>query len=92
MNNNSNLPQASPSLKRAALFTACVASFLTGIKLKKGETVVFAWIRYKSKKHRDAVNKKVMKDPRLICDPKKMPFDCSRMLYGGFKAIVESGT
>jgi len=42
--------------------------------------------------HRDAVNAKVMKDPRIgaMCDPKDMPFDCARMLYGGFKTIVEA--
>ena len=58
-------------------------------KAKKGETVVFSWIMYKSRAHRDRVNAKVMKDPRIKCDPATMPFDCARMLYGGFKAIVE---
>jgi uncharacterized protein YbaA (DUF1428 family) len=59
-------------------------------KAKKDETVVFAWIVYKSRKHRDAVNKKVMKDPRMNCmDPKDMPFDCKRMTYGGFNIIVK---
>ncbi len=64
--------------------------FPKGIKTKPGETVVFAYIVYKSRAHRDKVNAKVMKDPRLTaaCDPKKMPFDCGRMLYGGFKTIV----
>jgi uncharacterized protein YbaA (DUF1428 family) len=61
-------------------------------KAKDGETVVFAWITYKSKAHRDRVNAKVMKDPRLGCgadmDPKAMPFDCARMGYGGFRAFV----
>lgn len=58
--------------------------------VKKGETVVFAWITYKSRAHRDKVNAKVMKDPRLKCDmdPKKMPFDCARMAYGGFTTLV----
>jgi uncharacterized protein YbaA (DUF1428 family) len=62
------------------------------IKTKTGETVVFAFIVYKSRAHRDKVNAKVMKDPRIanMCDPKKMPFDCARMCYGGFKAIVEA--
>jgi len=62
------------------------------IKLKRGETVVFSWIVYKSRAHRDAVNAKVMKDPRLakMMDPKAMPFDCKRMLYGGFKVMVEA--
>jgi uncharacterized protein YbaA (DUF1428 family) len=62
------------------------------MKTKAGETVVFAFIVYKSRAHRDKVNAKVMKDPRIanMCDPKKMPFDCARMCYGGFKAIVEA--
>jgi uncharacterized protein YbaA (DUF1428 family) len=60
-------------------------------KCKDGETVVLAWIVYKSRAHRDRVNKKVMSDPRLLkmCDPKSMPFDCKRMTYGGFKVLVE---
>ena len=66
--------------------------FPKGIKSKPGETVVFAYIVYKSRAHRDKVNAKVMKDPRIhaMCDPKNMPFDCARMLYGGFKTIVEA--
>jgi len=58
---------------------------------KRGETLVFAWITFKSRAHRDKVNAKVMKDPRLTAgmDAKKMPFDCERMVYGGFKTIVE---
>ena len=65
--------------------------FTKGIRTKPGETVVFAYIVYKSRAHRDHVNAKIMKDPRIagMCDPKDMPFDCKRMLYGGFKAIVE---
>jgi len=61
------------------------------MKLKPGETVVFAYIVYKSHAHRDRVNAKVMKDPRIanMCDPKDMPFDCTRMTYGGFKALVD---
>ncbi|HEY5931843.1 MAG TPA: DUF1428 domain-containing protein [Nitrospira sp.] len=59
-------------------------------KLKPGETVVFSWIVYKSRAHRDRVNAKVMKDPRMsgICDEKSMPFDVKRMAYGGFKVVV----
>jgi len=61
-------------------------------KAKPGETVVFSFIVYKSRAHRDAVNAKVMKDPAMN-DPqwkdKLMPFDPKRMAYGGFKAIVE---
>lgn len=61
-------------------------------KSKPDETVVFAYIVYKSRAHRDKVNKKVMADKRLesMCDPKDMPFDCKRMAYGGFKTIVEA--
>ncbi|HUG12299.1 MAG TPA: DUF1428 domain-containing protein [Opitutaceae bacterium] len=64
--------------------------FPKGIRVKKGETVVFSFIVYKSKAHRDRVNKKVMADPRLAagCDPNKMPFDAKRMMYGGFSSIV----
>lgn len=66
-----------------------VMPFPRGIKVKPGETVVFAYIVYKSRAHRDRVNAKVMKDPRLNCMGEEgMPFDCKRMLYGGFKTIV----
>jgi uncharacterized protein YbaA (DUF1428 family) len=53
--------------------------------------VVFAWIVYKSRAHRDRVNAKVMKDPRLsdMMDPKAMPFDGKRMFWGGFKVLVD---
>ena len=59
---------------------------------KPGETVVFSWITYKSKAERNRIMKKVMADPRLakMMDPKKMPFDMSRMGWGGFKPIVEA--
>ena len=59
-------------------------------KAKTGETVVFSWIVYKSRAHRDRVNAKVMKDKRLakMMDPKTMPFDMKRMTYGGFTTIV----
>jgi uncharacterized protein YbaA (DUF1428 family) len=61
------------------------------IKLKPGETVFFSWIVYKSRAHRDRVNAKVMKDPRLAnMDPKTLPFDCKRMVYGGFKVLVDA--
>jgi uncharacterized protein YbaA (DUF1428 family) len=67
------------------------AGFPKGIKTKPNETVVFSWIIYKSRAHRDKVNAKAMKDPRLteMCDEKNMPFDPKRMLWGGFSAIVE---
>jgi uncharacterized protein YbaA (DUF1428 family) len=66
-------------------------SFARSIKLKRGETVVFAWIVFKSRAHRDGVNAKVMKDPRIakMVDPKSMPFDPKRMVYGGFKIMVD---
>jgi uncharacterized protein YbaA (DUF1428 family) len=64
-------------------------SFPRGIRSKTGETIVFAYIVYKSRAHRDGVNAKVMKDPRLKM-PKSMPFDVKRMLYGGFKVIVDA--
>ena len=65
-------------------------SFPQSVKLKPGETVVFSYIRYKSRRHRDSVNAKAMKDKRLakMMDPKAMPFDGKRMFWGGFKTIV----
>jgi uncharacterized protein YbaA (DUF1428 family) len=72
------------------LHSSFCRTFPKGIKARPGETIVFAYIVYKSRAHRDKVNAKVMKDPRIsaMCDPKQMPFDCRRMLYGGFKTIV----
>jgi uncharacterized protein YbaA (DUF1428 family) len=66
--------------------------FPKGIKSKPAEVIVFAWILYKSKAHRDKVNAKVMQDPRIaeMCDPKNTPFDVKRMMYGGFEVIVEA--
>jgi len=65
-------------------------SFPQSVKLKKGETVIFAYIVYKSRAQRDRVNAKAMKDPRLaaIMNPKAMPFDGMRMFMGGFKPIT----
>ena len=64
-------------------------SFPQAVKLKADEVVVFSWIVYKSRRHRDAVSKKVMADPRFdSIDPKTMPFDGKRMFWGGFKQIV----
>jgi uncharacterized protein YbaA (DUF1428 family) len=81
-------------------FRECVAddvkvgnwtSFPRSVKLKPSETVVFSWITYKSRAHRDRVNAKVMKDKRITSmDPKTMPFDGKRMIYGGFKVLVEA--
>jgi uncharacterized protein YbaA (DUF1428 family) len=69
-----------------------LTSFPQSVKLKAGETVVFAYVVYKSRKHRDQVMAKVMKDPRLanMMDPKKMPFDGKRMFWGGFKGLIEA--
>jgi uncharacterized protein YbaA (DUF1428 family) len=64
--------------------------FTRGIKTKPGETVIFSWIVFKSRAHRDRVNAKVMKDPRLAKAPPSMPFDMKRMLYGGFKVHVDA--
>ena len=66
-------------------------SFPQSVKLKKDEVVWFSWIVYKSRRHRDRVNAKVMQDPRIASsmDPSKMPFDGKRMIYGGFKVSVD---
>ena len=66
-------------------------SFTRMVKLKRGETVFFSWIVFKSRAHRDSVNAKVMKDQRLakMMDTKSMPFDVKRMVYGGFKILVD---
>ncbi len=68
-----------------------ITSFPQAVELKRGEVVVFSWIVYKSRAQRDQVNKKVMADPRLksMMDPKAMPFDAMRLVFGGFKTIVE---
>ena len=68
-----------------------LTSFPRSVKLKPGETVVFSWIVYKSRAHRDRVNAKVMADPRLakMMNPKTMPFDGKRMFFGGFTTLVE---
>jgi uncharacterized protein YbaA (DUF1428 family) len=67
-----------------------LTSFPRSVKLKSGETVVFAYIVFKSRAHRDRVNAKVMKDPRLadMMDLKSMPFDGKRLIYGGFKMLI----
>jgi uncharacterized protein YbaA (DUF1428 family) len=67
-------------------------SFPRSVKLKPSETVFFSWIAYKSRAHRDRVNKKVMAEPRLkaMGGMKDMPFDGKRMIYGGFKMVVEA--
>ena len=68
-----------------------VTSFPQSVQMKDDETVVFAWIVYESREHRDSVNAKVMEDPRMkdMMDPKSMPFDGMRMFWGGFKTLLE---
>ena len=84
----------------AVEFRECIAddvkvgkwtSFPRSVKLKPSETVVFSYIVYKTRKDRDKVNAKVMADPRIgqSMDPKAMPFDAKRMIYGGFKVLVD---
>ena len=66
-----------------------LTSFPRAVKLKEDEIVVFSWITYKSRAHRDAVMKKVMADERLKPDFAGMPFDGKRMIFGGFKVLLE---
>ena len=79
-------------------FRECVAedvkrgkltSFPQSVNLQRGETVVFSWITFKSRAHRDRVNKKVIEDPRLEKMMKNEPFDVKRMVYGGFEVLVD---
>jgi len=66
-----------------------LTSFPRAVKLKADELVIFPWIVFKSRRHRDAVNKKVIADPMMAhMDPKSIPFDGKRMFWGGFKEIV----
>ena len=68
-----------------------VTSFPQSVQLEPDETVVFAWIVYESREHRDRVNEQVMKDPRMTgMNPKSMPFDGKRMFWGGFKVLVQA--
>jgi uncharacterized protein YbaA (DUF1428 family) len=68
-----------------------VTSFPQAVQLKEGESVIFSFIVYRSREHRDEVNEKVMADPRLkeMMDPKTMPFDGMRMFWGGFRGLIE---
>ncbi|MFZ2155784.1 MAG: DUF1428 domain-containing protein [Bradyrhizobium sp.] len=68
-----------------------LTSFPRAVKLKPNETVIFSWITYRSRAQRDKVNAKVMADPRLknMMDPKSVPFDGKRMIYGGFESLVK---
>lgn len=82
----------------ALAFVECLAddvphgeltSFPRALHLKEDEVVAFSWIVYASREDRDAINAKVMADPRLACTPDTMPFDGKRMIFGGFRPIVE---
>jgi uncharacterized protein YbaA (DUF1428 family) len=65
-------------------------SFPQAVKLKEGETVVFSWIVFRSRRDRDRINAAVMADPRMArIDPRTMPVDGKRMFWGGFKPLVE---
>lgn len=68
-----------------------ITSFPRSVELKPSETVMFSWIVFKSRAHRDRVNAKVMEDPRItgMMDTKDVPFDAKRMIYGGFKVAVD---
>ena len=66
-----------------------LTSFPRAVHKKDDETVVFSWITYESREARDAINKKVMADPRLKCEAEDMPFDGKRMIYGGFTTLVD---
>jgi uncharacterized protein YbaA (DUF1428 family) len=67
-------------------------SFLRAVKQKSGETVFFSYIVYRSRADRDRVNARAMKDKRLagMMDPKTLPFDAKRMIWGGFKVVVDA--
>ncbi len=82
-------------------FRECVAddvkygkrtSFPRSVKIRPGETVMFSYIVFKSRKQRDRINAKVMKDPRLadMMDLKSLPFDAKRMIWGGFRILVDA--
>jgi uncharacterized protein YbaA (DUF1428 family) len=74
------------------LATPCGVPFPRLTRMRKGETAIFAWIVYLSRAHRDRVNAKVMRDPRILkmLDPKAMPFDMKRMSHGGFEIFVDA--
>ncbi|KIG06791.1 DUF1428 domain-containing protein [Caballeronia concitans] len=90
-------------LEHGALqFVECIAddvkpgeltSFPQSVQMKEGETVAFSWILYDSREQRDAVNEKVMNDPRLkaMMEKGEPPFDAKRMFFGGFRTLVELG-
>lgn len=84
----------------ALQFRECIAddvkpgkltSFPQSVNLEAEETVIFSWIVYESRAHRDEANDKVMKDPRMadMMKPEALPFDGKRMIYGGFEVLVD---
>ncbi|MET0526985.1 MAG: DUF1428 family protein [Microvirga sp.] len=82
----------------AIAYVECVAddvpygeltSFPRAVQAKEDETVIFSWIVYENRERRDAINAKVMEDPRLKDGMKDMPFDAKRMIYGGFKTFLD---
>lgn len=66
-----------------------LTSFPRAVQAKDDETVVFSWIVYESREQRDAINAKVMADPRLKSGMDNPPFDAKRMIYGGFQSFLE---
>ena len=66
-----------------------LTSFPRAVQAADGETVIFSWILYESREARDRVNEKVMADPRMQGDMSEMPFDAKRMIFGGFRPLVE---
>jgi uncharacterized protein YbaA (DUF1428 family) len=66
-----------------------LTSFPRAVQMKEDETVIFSWITYESREQRDAINAKVMADERLKADMHNMPFDTKRMIFGGFKTLLE---
>ena len=81
--------QTSPAGPPPRSRTVDESTFTRAMKLKPGETAVFSYIVFKSRAHRDRVNAKVMKEMQGVDMSKEMPFDMKRMVYGGFKTIVE---
>lgn len=67
-----------------------LTSFPRAVQATEDEVIIFSWITYKSREDRDAISKKVMEDPRWKEFEQNMPFDGKRMIWGGFKMIVES--
>ncbi len=73
------------------LHPAGFVPFPRRFRAKRGETIIFSWIVYKSRAHRDRVNRKAMRDPRLAgMDPANVPFDVKRIVYGGFTILVDA--